>query len=296
MTAVAEALAARAVDRSLQVVVVFVGAVAADPVGVEDSLHVCEGLLVHECGVKARALDALAGDDAGVVVVAQHAMNHAARERAAGALHGRARAEPGVREDLDDARNRVLASLGQVEGERYVGRTLWIDGDRGDLASVDVLAHVQIADRRQSVSASLGELALEAHLDLRPVIARAKGVDAGHDREQQQPLRAVVDRLAGGDKLRTAAVDLTEQPEGVGLVAGDAREVVEDDVGRAQLRQLAQQLLERLPPRVGAGAPRLCVLAHDARPQRSGVAFTGLALAGDRVAQRVVRLVDLSGA
>jgi hypothetical protein len=296
MTAVAEALAAGAVDRSLQVVVVFVGAVAADPVGVEDSLHVREGLLVHECGVKARALDALAGDDAGVVVVAQHTMDHASRERAAGALHGWARAQPGVGENLGDARNRVLSGLGQVEGERDVGRTLGIDRNRGDLASVDVLAHVQIADRRQPVGASLGELALEAHLDLRPIVARAKGVDAGHDREQQQPLRAVVDRLAGGDKLRTAAVDLSEQPEGVGLVAGDPREVVEDDVGRAQLRQIAQQLLERLPPRVGAGPPRLCVLAHHARPQRSGVSLAGLALTGDRVAERVVRLVDLAGA
>jgi hypothetical protein len=113
----------------------------------------------------------------------------------------------------------VLAGSGKVEGELDEVGALGVGGDRGDLAAVDVFVDVEVAGAGGAVGAAIYELALMAQLDLFAIPARAEGVDTGHDREQQEPLGAVVDALDGGLQLRAAALDLTEQPEGVALLA-----------------------------------------------------------------------------
>jgi hypothetical protein len=79
MASEAQALAADAEQRALEVVVVLVGAVAAGAMPVEDRLYPVESRLVDQGVVASGALDAVAGDDAHVVVVAQDAVDGAAR-------------------------------------------------------------------------------------------------------------------------------------------------------------------------------------------------------------------------
>jgi hypothetical protein len=80
MAAVAQPLAAGAVDGALEVVAVLVGAVAAGAMAVQNLLHAVEGLAVDDGLVASLALDARAGHDPGVEVVSEYPVDHAARE------------------------------------------------------------------------------------------------------------------------------------------------------------------------------------------------------------------------
>ncbi len=87
VASITQALAADpAEQRAGEVVGVLVGAVAGGAVGIEHPLDLIEGLPVDDRLVAPLALDASARDDADVVVVAEHPVDHAARERAARAL------------------------------------------------------------------------------------------------------------------------------------------------------------------------------------------------------------------
>ncbi|HTA33962.1 MAG TPA: hypothetical protein VK721_11100 [Solirubrobacteraceae bacterium] len=221
MTSVAKTLAADAEKSSLQVVVVFVGAVAADSVPVEHLLYVVEGRAVDQGVVASLALDAIVGDNPRVVVVAEHAVDHAASHRFAGPLVAASGAQTGILKDARNGRDGVVAGRGQIEGELHQGGPIIVYGNGSDLAPVDVFTDVAVADTGHADRATVEELAFESDLDLLAIIARAEGVDAGHDRERQESLRAVVDWLAGGSQLRAVALYLSQQPEGVGLLAGN---------------------------------------------------------------------------
>lgn len=79
MTTVTQPLAADAVERALQVVAVFVGAVAARTVTVQHLLHLLEGLGVDDGLVSSLALGALASHDPGVEVVKADAATNVGR-------------------------------------------------------------------------------------------------------------------------------------------------------------------------------------------------------------------------
>src|SRR5450755_3432265 len=96
-----------------------------------------------------------------------------------------------------------------------------INRDRCNLSAIHVLTNVQVANASNADGAAVKELAFEADLDLLPIVTRAEGVDPRHDREQQESLRTVIDRLAGGGQLRAVALNLSQQPEGVGLLTSD---------------------------------------------------------------------------
>lgn len=76
-------LADPAVNRAAEVVFVLLRAITAGFVGGQDTLYPLEGLLIDQGLMAALDLDAPASDQAGVVVVFEHPMNHAARQGAA---------------------------------------------------------------------------------------------------------------------------------------------------------------------------------------------------------------------
>jgi hypothetical protein len=136
---VAEALAAPAEQGALQVVAVLEGAITAATMAVEHPLDLLEGRGIDQRLVQSLALDAVQGHDADVVVVSEQAVEHAARERSARALAGRASAKPGVLQDLGDGGDRVVAGRGQVVGELHEVGAVRVDADGGDLAPLDHL-------------------------------------------------------------------------------------------------------------------------------------------------------------
>lgn len=86
------AAAVVAEDRALEVVEVLLGAVAGVTVSVEDLLHLLEGVSVDDRGVASLALDAFAGNDPDVVIIAQEAVHAVAAQRFGCSLGGCTRA------------------------------------------------------------------------------------------------------------------------------------------------------------------------------------------------------------
>jgi hypothetical protein len=113
---------------------------------------------------------------------------------------------------------------------------------------------------------------------------RERCIDAGHDRIEQHPGVVIVDALKRGLQLRAKAFDLTQQPEGIELIARHAGKVIEDDVRRLQVRKLSEHPLQSRPVSVRSGLARLDILTDDARTKTFRVAFACLALPFYRVA------------
>jgi hypothetical protein len=130
VAAVSKALAADPTEqRTGQIVGVLVRAVAASAMGVQNALGLIEGLPVDDRLMASGALDALAGDDADVVVVPEHPVNHAARERGARSLGSTSRTQSCLFQDFRDRREGVRAGCGEVEGQSDVADTVVISGD-----------------------------------------------------------------------------------------------------------------------------------------------------------------------
>jgi len=85
-----------------EVVVVLVAAAATGAMAVERGLGTVEGVLVDERVVAATELDAAVGDDAEVVVVAQHPVHRADRQRLGGAGGRWSGAQPGLIKNFGD--------------------------------------------------------------------------------------------------------------------------------------------------------------------------------------------------
>ncbi|HEV3322089.1 MAG TPA: hypothetical protein VG147_07875 [Solirubrobacteraceae bacterium] len=287
--------AVAAEDRASEVVPVLAGAVASQRGRFQHLLNLLEGLAVDEGLVTAvRVLGAVPRHYADVVVVVQHLVNLAPTQRHRSALRGHAAPQTGFLKHVAQAGDRVVAGRVCLEGHLYQRGAVGVDGDGADFAALDALAGVDVADWGLAERATVGVLAGEPHLDLLGIAAGAEGVDSRHDGVEQSPGGRVVGALQSGLQLAAVTLDLPQQPERIEVIARDSREVVEDDVGRPKLGELGQHVLERRAPRVGPGAPRLHELGDDARPELLSVALTGLTLAGDRVALRVMRLVHLT--
>ena len=250
----------------------------------EGPLDFLEDLRVDDRVVATLALDAPAGHNPDVVVVAQHFIDAIAAERFSGPLRCRASPQTDLLKHLAQCRDRVLTAGECLEAELDQFGSLWIDGDRADLLPADHLTNVQVADRRPTVGATVGELAVETHLDLPAVRARPVCVDPGHDRVDEHPGVVVGDVLKRGLKLCAIAFDLAQQPEGVELVSGDARKVIEDDVGRLQVSKLGEHLLQLGASHAGRALTGLGVLLDNRGTEPLRMALTCLALSLDRVA------------
>jgi hypothetical protein len=125
----------------------------------------------------------------------------------------------------------VLAGCERLEAVLNEVVSLGVTGDGADFLAVDPLAGVQVADAGRSHCAAAGELALQAHFDLLAISAGTMGVHPGYNGVEEHSVLVVADALQRGLQLAAVVLDLPPQPEGVELVARDAREVVEDDIG-----------------------------------------------------------------
>ncbi|HEY7953445.1 MAG TPA: hypothetical protein VID70_10710 [Solirubrobacteraceae bacterium] len=76
---------------------------------VEHLLHLLEGRWVDQGGMASGALGAVERDDPDVVVVAEDAVDHAARERLAWPRRGGAGSQAGILEDVGDGGDGVLS-------------------------------------------------------------------------------------------------------------------------------------------------------------------------------------------
>ncbi len=233
MIAVAEPLVAdAAVDGAVQVVLVLLGALAALTVGIKHSLHLLERFEADERFVASGALDAVPCHDAGVVVVAQNAVQRRPSDRARRPCRCRTGTQSGFRDEIDERRQSVLTGRRQVEQDLHQRAAVGVNRYRGDIALADLFADVQVTKASRAVTAAGLVFAFQAELDLLGVAARTEGVHSGHDGVEQLAGRGVVDALKRGFQFAAAAFDLTQQPQCVEVVSGHAGEVVEDDVVR----------------------------------------------------------------
>ncbi|MGC2373111.1 MAG: hypothetical protein WA484_04470 [Solirubrobacteraceae bacterium] len=169
---VAQALAASTEQRSLQVVVVLVGTVSTGTVAVEDPLHLVKGRLVDQGIVATLALDAVAGDDSQVEVVAKDAMHGSAGQRALGPRAGGPGLHAGILKDVRNGRDGVLIGGSEVERELDVLRALGIGSNGGNIGSVVALLNdVEVAQTSRTVGAAVSKLTVQPHLDLHSIIA-----------------------------------------------------------------------------------------------------------------------------
>jgi hypothetical protein len=213
--------AAAAEDRALEIVGVLLGAISREPMRRKRSLNLLEDLRVDNRLVTPLALDAPAGHDPDVVVVAEHLVDAIAAERLGGPLLCLAGPQANLIKHLAQRRDRVLPGRERLEAQLHQLDPLGINRDRAHLLSVDHFPNVHVPDRRYAVGAAISELAIKTHLDLLAVRARAVGIDPGHYRKEQHPSVVVGDVLKRGLQLGAVALDLREQPEGVDLLTSD---------------------------------------------------------------------------
>ena len=175
-----------------------------------------------------------------------------------------------------------------------MGRALWIDLDRADLAALDHLAHVQVAERRSRRGAAGFRLLDEALLRLSRQVGRVELGVGGDDRVHEGSDRGAVDVLGNRDQLDPCLVKRVGDGRVVVAVAGEAIDLVDDHAVEVALGfEASQQRLQfgaicrlrRLPP--------VDVLGDDLGIKLGGLRLARLPLGGDRVALGLVPSVGL---
>ena len=194
------AAALAAVDGGFQVVVVDALAFAV-AVLAEDGLDALPGGLVDEGLVRARVVDALVGDDAAVIGVAQDVKEFVVVEgmgRPAGrGGGGQAVGGEMVRE------GRQRPTVGGVLGESLSdqGAADRVDVDPAGLPALAVAAlFVEVAERGAADGAVGAGFLTEAFDHLGGQVARVELGDAAHDAVQEHAAGSLVNVLAGGDQ------------------------------------------------------------------------------------------------
>jgi hypothetical protein len=139
--------AATAVEGALQVVVVLAVLLDRMVVGGEDRLCFVEARFVDQVLVASLILHSRVADDPHVVGVLEHQGELASRGRLFGLLRGRPRPQAALGQSGQERVEGVGAGAVGGEGPADVGRSLWIDFDRADFATLDQLADIQVAER-----------------------------------------------------------------------------------------------------------------------------------------------------
>lgn len=118
-------------------------------------MHLVEQLAVDERFMPSGVLLALVRDDADVVRVLEHLVDLRDGDGACGAALGGAGAQASVGELVLDVLQGCLACGVHLECEPDEWRTLVVDGDSADLAAVDAVDGVDVADGRFAGSSQL---------------------------------------------------------------------------------------------------------------------------------------------
>nr|WP_139327519.1 hypothetical protein [Microbacterium sp. RURRCA19A] len=134
-------------DRALEVVIVLASALAGVAARVEQFLHAVEEFHVDECFVATLVVLAPIPHLAQVVAVAEHLVDLGVRDGAGWPAGGRPGQESPVGELVGDVLEGHLAAGVEVEGELHERCSLFVDRDRVDLAPLDVVGDVEVAQR-----------------------------------------------------------------------------------------------------------------------------------------------------
>ena len=239
------AAALAAADGGFQVVVVDALAFAV-AVLVEDGLDALPGGLVDEGLVRARVVDALVGDDAAVIGVAQDVEEFVVVEgmgRPAGrGGGGQAVSGEMVREGRQ--RPTVGGVLGEGLGDE--GAADRVDVDPAGLPALAVAAlPVEIAKRGPADGPASAGFFTEAFDHLGGQVARVELGDAAHDAVQEHAAGSLVNILTGGDQ---AHAGLVKRPGNLHIVRPIPRQAIQlvdnDIVNPTVLRQVGQHPLQ----------------------------------------------------
>ena len=239
------AAALAAADGGFQVVVVDALAFAV-AVLVEDGLDALPGGLVDEGLVCARVVDALVGDDAAVIGVAQDVKEFVVVEgmgRPAG-RGGGGQAVGG--EVVSEGRQRPTVGGVLGEGLGDEGAADRVDVDPAGLSALAVAALlVEVAERGAADGAAGAGFFTEAFDHLGGQVTRVELGDAAHDAVQEHAAGSLVDVLSGGDQAHAGLVKRPGDLHIVGPVPCQAIQLVDNDVVNPPvLCQVGQHLLQ----------------------------------------------------
>ncbi|WP_232303896.1 hypothetical protein [Pseudofrankia sp. DC12] len=290
--------AAVAPDQALQVVLVGSVAGAGPALGVEHPLRPVEELLGDQRLMAALVLLAVVADVPEVIAILQHLANLVDRNRASTPAPSGPGAEARLSQRLLQAAEGVLAGGVQLEAQHHKRCPHRVQRHGAYLAALELLADVQVAQRRL-VERAAG-LGLVSHLDLDVFAAHPDLVlveDRDHAVHGPAGRRGVEVLLGGRVQLYAQPFERHHHDRVVVAVPGEPRQRVDEDVTDTPvLPNSGDHLLERRPlvDRL-ATLPGVDVLVHQDDAQLTGTPVTGHALGRQRDALRVIVGVDLSG-
>jgi hypothetical protein len=276
------ALSAAAVQGAFQIVLVSLGAISGDIVGVEDVLHLGPHGRVHEPVVDAEVACAFVDDVALVVRIAQHPLQRGDPDQFGGPLRGRQAGQPAGGELVGQVGQGAVAGRVCLERPRDQRRTLGVDRDGADLAALRVaFSDIEVAERCLGDGAAGRRLLLESFGDLACEVAGVELRDGGHDAVQQHPCRGLIDVLGDRHQGHPGLAEGKVDRDVVGAVAGEPVELVDDAQIDPVALDVGEHALQVGTPGVGGGLPGVDELLHDHRAGLGGGTSDRVALGGD---------------
>nr|WP_310412864.1 hypothetical protein [Catenuloplanes niger] len=292
------ALAAMTPDGALEVMVVRPLPDTARAPRFEHLLHPLERLGIDQRFVAPAVLLPSVGDIAEVVAVAEQVADRVDRDGCAGGVAaGRLRPEARVGQGVDERVESVGAGRVQLERHPDQRAALGVDRDRPDLAALERLTDVEVADRRPTDRATFDDLL--AHL-VRDVRAGRPGlvlVDRVEDGGDQVTDRRVLGVVHDRDQNGPGGTEIPLGDRGVDAVPVQPGSGVDDHVVDAGLSFESRHHLaeDRASVGRGGGSAGLHELLDDLCAKLGGAALDGSPLCRERDALGVVVGVDLAG-
>ncbi|WP_341210443.1 hypothetical protein [uncultured Microbacterium sp.] len=164
-----------------------------------------------------------------VVPVAEHLVDLGVRHGTGRPPNRRPSQEAPVGELVGDVLEGHLAAGVEVEGELHERCTLFVDRDGVDLASLDVVGDIEVAQRRPPERPTVHGFLPHLVRHLGAVFRAAVLVERGQESVHELPDRRRVDGLGGGDQCDAALAEVCHDDGVVDAVSGKAAEVVDDD-------------------------------------------------------------------
>nr|WP_258059857.1 hypothetical protein [Rathayibacter sp. AY1A7] len=234
-----------AVHRALEVVVVSTSALAG-AARLQCVLHLVPRLLVDQGLVLAGVGRSGERDEAEIVGVGQNLVEIGIGEGPGGNLRGPPRGEPALSE-LKRELGQADVGLGvAVEGPGDERSAVSVWANRAAFAAVAVeLANVEVPERCPSGCPALLNLLRHSLGDLVSEVARVELCNRRHDAVKKRAGWGLVDALRGGDQGHICGGQLLHDLDVVLAVAGEAIDLVDDDVVDRVLTDVLEHLLKR---------------------------------------------------
>ncbi|HTD09629.1 MAG TPA: hypothetical protein VK680_12125 [Solirubrobacteraceae bacterium] len=264
-----------AVDAAPQIVLADPWALSSDPLGIQQALHLLEGVRVNQRLVPTLECLLVLGappvdDYARVVGIAEQALDYGRAELLRHPFGGWARAQTQAIQLVSEFGDRVFARGIELEGEGDEPSAIWVDGHDGDPSSVRKLVNaVEVAERRRTVGAANARLLVQASFDVLAGLHRLELVLSSDHALVQERGGAVVanHRLRNGDQLGSCLPHQLAGLPVVALVACPPAQAPDDHVFDASRGVLVT------PLQVIKHRQKACALVqvHEGRPPRIAV-------------------------